>query len=85
MIVTEADQTLRRLAQDRSSYFPNRNPFLSPEIEYTLGRLFEKEIELVRLLSNMISELNLRYDYDVIKMFGSLDEFTLNYLTLEKY
>ena len=83
-IVTDTDQTLRNLALDRSSYFPNRSPFLAYDVEYFLVRLIEKEVELVRTLNSLLSELVLRYDYNPLSMFSALDEFSLNYLTVEK-
>lgn len=84
-VVTETDQTLKKLALEKTSYYPNRNSSFSSEVEYYLVKLFEKEIEIIHILSKMTSEIKLRYDFNQKEMFYLLDENHLNYITSEKY
>jgi len=80
-LVTDSDFTLRRLADEKSSYYPSSSPYLGFDVEYSLVKLFEREIELVRNLVALLKDLNLRYDHNVTQLFTSLDEYSLNYIT----
>jgi len=83
--VTKTDQILKKLAQEKTSYYPNRNSIFSYEVECYLVKLFERELELVRNLNKLIRDLKLRYDYNEYETFCLLDEYNLNHVTLEKY
>ena len=78
------DLTLRGLANQKSSYYPNRSPFIKMEIENSLVKLFESEFDLLRELCILQRELSKRYDYDPNQMFSLMDEFNLNYISLDK-
>ena len=84
VIVTESDYPLRRNSQEKPFNYVSKVPYISYEIEYSLVRLFEKELDLVRNLTLIVKDLSLRYDYNTYKLFSQLDEFNLNYLTIEK-
>ena len=84
IIVTETDFPLRRISQEKPYTSSVKNPYFSYEIEYSLVKLFERELELVKTLTYLIKDLSLRYDYNPYKLFAEMDEFHLNYLTIER-
>ena len=83
-LISDNDLTLRRLAEEKSSFYPNRDALLTYEIEYSLANLFESELNLVRRLTFLIKDLNQRYDFSVPKLFNIFDEYNLNYVVPEK-
>ena len=84
-IVTENKPSLRRLAQERSIYGPKRSDLTLPyDLEYSLVKLFDREIELVKNIQFNLSELSLRYDFNAFDLFNTLDNYNFNFLNAEK-
>jgi len=55
------------------------------DVEYSLVRLFERELEFVRNIAVLIKDVNLRYDFNLYDLFRGLDIYNLDYITLEGY
>jgi hypothetical protein len=75
---------LRRIARDRIGSVYSSH-ILHPDIEYSLSKVFEKELELVRNADIVISDIKTRYDFNVSDIFSVLDLNYFNYLNTEKY
>ena len=84
LLVTETDYTLRRISEEKPFSYVSKVPNFSYEIEYSLVKLFERELEIVKNLNYMIKDLSVRYDYNAYKLFSQMDEYNLSYLTAEK-
>jgi Ca2+-binding EF-hand superfamily protein len=53
------------------------------DVEFSFVRLLEKEIDLVKNLNVAIRDLNLRYDFNVMEAFKSMDVYNLDTLNAE--
>lgn len=80
---------LNLLVSERNSLFrsgPNFYKTYDPvpyDVEFSLVRLLEKELDLVKALSLAIRDLNLRYDFNVIDAFRSLDILGIDNINTE--
>ncbi len=82
--MSENDHYLRRVARDRiGSVYTSH--ILNPDVEYSLSKVFEKELELVRNAEIVISDIKTRFDFNVSDIFSLLDLNYFNYLNTEKY
>ena len=84
LILIDTDYTLRRISEEKPFNYTSKVPYFSYEIEYSLVKLFERELEIVKNLNYLIKDLSIRYDYNTYKLFSQMDEYNLSYLTAEK-
>jgi hypothetical protein len=75
---------LRVIVTQRESYFVEPGQFLSAEIEYSLARIFEKELQLIDEFFEIASEIKL-LDFNVYHAFRAIDYLNRNILNEEKY
>ena len=67
MILSDTNYTIRRLAKDRIGY---RSGFsLSYDVEYSLTKLFEKELDLARAVQVLVGDVKARYDYNLLDIY----------------
>lgn len=83
-MVSDLHPSIKRRAQEKGIYGSKAN-FPHYDVEYSLSRLIEKELDLVRNLQLVLSDLSFRYDYTVSNLFNALDDYNLGYLTSQKY
>jgi hypothetical protein len=83
LIIPESNSYLRTSARDRlgRSYLSSS---LSYDVEYSLAKVLEKEVELVKNVDFTLTDLRSRYDFNIADIFATLDNFNLNYLSVEK-
>lgn len=74
---------LRQLATQRESYFVGRNETLPYDVEWSLSRVFDKEINAYRKIELLKDDLVNRYDYDGLNAFKTVDIDRLGYLDHE--
>jgi hypothetical protein len=82
--VSDLNPSLRRMALEKSVYGARRTEYPHYDVEYSLSKLFDRELDLVRNLQLVVSDLSFRYDYTVNNFFNALDNYNLGYLTSEK-
>lgn len=56
---------------------------VSYDVEYSVVKLLEKEVKLVRNVSSVVRELNIRHDFNSCDIFRSLDAFSLDNISAE--
>jgi hypothetical protein len=78
--LSDTNYSLRRLARDKVGSSTRFN--LSYDVEYSLTKLFERELDLVRNLELGLSDLKSRYDFNVYDLYSILEAYS--YLTKEK-
>lgn len=61
--LVQSEKSLRR------SNVYSRSDKLSFNVEYSLGKLLEKEISLVRNITSLLSDLRMRYDFNVHEIY----------------
>ncbi len=83
LIVSGNDYQLKNEAKDRIGYSYEAH-LLYTEVEYSLCKLIEKELELVRDIEIIISDLKTRFDFDVNLIFGLLDLNVMNVIGRDK-
>ena len=68
LVLSENNFALRRLARERvGSSYPRENlPF---NVEYSIVKLFEKELELVRSTLSLLDDAKMRFDFNVHSIF----------------
>ena len=68
LVLSENNFALRRLARERvGSSYPRANlPF---NVEYSIVKLFEKELELVRSTLSLLDDAKMRFDFNVHSIF----------------
>lgn len=53
------------------------------DVEFSFVRLLERELDLVRDLNSAIRDLNLRYDFNAVDAFKSMDVYNIDSLNTE--
>lgn len=48
------------------------------DVEYSLSKVFERELENIRNLTVLIEDLKSRYDYNVLDLFTSIQTYGLD-------
>lgn len=86
MVVTDLKPSLRRFAIEKSSYYYKRSELILPyDVEYSLAKLLDRELEMGRNIQLNLSALSYRYDYNHYDLFDVLDNYKFSYITHEKY
>lgn len=78
LIISDKNVFLKSSGSTYKSFDP-----VPSDVEYTFVRLLEKELEFVRNLSESIRELSLRYDFNVLDAFRSLDILRIDNINSE--
>jgi len=81
MILSDSNYSLRRLSRDRIGY--SSSSILSYDVEYSLTRLFERELELARAVEMLTNEIKARYDYNVLDIYTLIQGYG-NFISAEK-
>jgi hypothetical protein len=83
LIISGDDHYLRRIAKARLGY--TYNSYMLPyDVEYSVCKVLEKELELIRGLEIILSDVKARFDFKAADVFNSLDCYGLNYLNSDK-
>ena len=83
MILTRNDPSLRCLVTQRETYSVPSGEFLRAEVEHSLARLFEKELQLIDEFFDISSEIK-HLDFNVYQAFRLIDYQNTNYLDENK-
>lgn len=83
IVLPQNDPDLRALVTQRDSLPSQEN--VSYEVEYALGRLLEKEMNLVETFRLIAQEIRLCRDFSVTYAFRVLDYFKYNYIETKGY
>lgn len=78
LVVSEKNILLRNSSTSFRSYEP-----VPYDVEFSLVRLLEKELDFVKSMNNSIREINLRYDFNVIDAFRTLDTLGIDNINTE--
>jgi hypothetical protein len=81
LVLSESDYAQRRIARERVGY--KKSFSLSYDVEFSLLRLLERELDLARAVDLLITDIKARYDYNVFDIY-SLIQGHGSYITLEK-
>ena len=83
--VTDTKPSLRRLAQERAIYGTKRVDYKLPyDVEYSLAKLLDRELDLVRNIQKILLDLSYRYDFNSFDLFNILDNYNMNFISAEK-
>jgi hypothetical protein len=83
LVIPESNHYLKSTSRDRLGYsYLSCN--MSYDVEYSLAKVLERELELVRNVDFVLADLRARYDFNIADIFAALDTFNLNYLSSEK-
>lgn len=80
LVLSDNNYTLRRIARERLSYSHSR-VILPYDVEYSMTKIFERELDLVRNVEIILNDVKSRYDFNVYDLYSSIQ--TLSYLTGE--
>lgn len=84
-VLTDTKPSLRKLASDRAIFGPKHMVYSLPyDIEFSLVKLFERELELTKNLQIFLRDLSYRYDFNSFDLFKVLDSYGFGYITSEK-
>ncbi len=78
LILSDADYSLKKTAERLACTMRTVNF----DIEYSISKLLERELDLVRSLDLALSDVRARYDFNVYDLYSSIQSFS--YLTSEK-
>ena len=84
LLVSDLNPSIRRLAQEKAVYGTRRTEYPHYDVEYSLSKLFDRELDLARNLQLVLSDLSFRHDYTINNLFDALDNYNLGYLTADK-
>ena len=84
MILSKSDQMLKKSILDRDSYYINNEDNIPYEIEFSLARLFETELKLIKNINYCLNSLSSRSDFNIIDVFTLFDENNFNYINQKK-
>jgi hypothetical protein len=78
LILSDADYSLKKKAEQL--LFTMRT--VNFDVEYSISKLLERELDLIRSLDLALSEVRARYDFNVYDLYSSIQSYS--YLTSEK-
>ena len=81
MILSDSNYSIRRLARDRIGY--RSGNILSYDVEYSLTRLLERELELARAVEILVGDVRARYDFNVLDIYTLIQGYG-NFISSEK-
>jgi Ca2+-binding EF-hand superfamily protein len=81
LVVSERNTVLRNSSLSNVSYKSVQH--VSYDIELSCVRLLEKELDFVKCLHGSVRDLNLRYDFNVLDAFKSMDIYNLDNLSTD--
>ena len=84
MILPKYDALLKKSIMDRATYMIKKDEYLPYDIEISLVRILEREIDFTNNLNYNLYNVRVRSDFNFIDSFSYLDENKLNYITLKK-
>ena len=75
LVVNEKNFTLKRHGRENVSHVKTRLtlPF---DVEYSLAKVFERELDLIRNLQIVLSDLKLRRDFNVYELYSSVQSYS---------
>ena len=82
-ILPATSPALRKLAMERESYYVGRNETLPYDVEWSISRIFDKEISTYRKLELLKDELIHRFDFDTLNAYKTIDYDRLGFLDHE--
>lgn len=68
MILSDSNLTIRRISRESIGYktgFP-----LTYDMEYSLAKVLERELELARAIAIIVAELKNRYDFKLLDVYS---------------
>jgi hypothetical protein len=80
IIISEHDYVSRRLARNNLGVSYRSYMNLPYDIEFSLTKLFEKELNLVRNHESLISDVKARYDFNTVDLFITIQTYGYDYL-----
>lgn len=80
MVVSERNVVLRSNALSSSYRGVLPVPY---DVEFSFVRLLEKELDFVKCMNTAVRELNLRYDFNVLDAFKSMDVYNIDNLNTD--
>ena len=79
-MISDLNPSLVRLAQEKAIYGSRRTEYPHYDVEYSLSKLFDRELDLARNIQLVLSDLSFRYDYTINNLFNCLDSYNMGYL-----
>lgn len=81
MVLSESNYSLRRLARDRLGY---RTGYTLPyDVELSLTRLLERELDLARSVDLLVGDIKARYDFNILDIYSLIQGYG-NYISSER-
>ncbi len=81
MVLSESNYAQREIARERIGY--KKTFSLNYEVEFSLVRLLEIELDLARAVDLLVADIKARYDYNIQDIY-SLIQGNGSYITAEK-
>jgi len=83
LVLTKNDTNLRCLVTQRGTYAIESHEYLSPEIEFSLARVFERELQLIDEFFEIANDIKY-LDFNVYQAFRTIDYLNTNSLDENK-
>ena len=74
LIISDFNYSLIRIARDRFGY-PSRLT-LPYDVEYSLAKVFERELELIRNTEVLLTDVKARYDFNAYDLYSSMQTYS---------
>ncbi len=75
LVLSESNYSLKRYAKEHLCYLGTRLtlPF---DVEYSLSKVFERELDLIRNLQITLNDLKSRRDFNVYELYSSAQTYS---------
>jgi hypothetical protein len=85
MVLSENDYSLRRKARNDIGCSNYRDINVLPyDVEHSLSKVLERELENIRNLTVLLEDLKSRYDYNVLDLFTTIQTYGLDTINGEE-
>lgn len=85
LVLSDTEYSIRRSARNNLSYSSYRESSLLPyDVEYSLSKVFERELELVRSTNVLLDDVKNRYDFNVLDVFSTIHTYGLDSISAEE-
>jgi hypothetical protein len=84
LLVTKTNTKVRNEVYQRQTYRLPSNHFLNFELEYTITRIFEYELNLLREIQHYVQVLSQKSDFSIFDSFQEIDINFTNYYNVKE-
>lgn len=74
LVLSDFNYSLKRIARERAGY-PYRHT-VPYDVEYSLSKVFERELDVVRSTESILNDIKARYDFNVYDLYASIQTYS---------